>query len=139
MTRFACTSLPLLPRRALLGALGALALAPLAARASDGPRVGDLVDAEGRATPAALALAGRTVTLRGYLDLAPDARGLVLTELPSGPCGLCGLSHDAGAALPIAVAGPAPALAVQQIVAVSGRLAVEQDGTPRLVGAAVTA
>lgn len=139
MSRFACTPLAPLPRRTLLAALGAIALAPLAARAADEPRVADLIDTAGRATEAARALAGRDVTLRGYLDLGPGGRGLVLTEMPSGPCGLCGLSHGAGAALPVEVAGPVPALAAQQIVAVSGRLAVENDGAVRLTGAAVTA
>ncbi len=139
MSRFACTPLAPLPRRTLLAALGVMALAPLAARAADGPRVTDLIDATGQATEAARALAGRTVTLRGYLDLASGGRSLVLTEMPSGPCGLCGLSHDAGAALLVDVAGPIPALAAQQIVAVSGRLAVGNDGTVRLTSAVVAA
>jgi hypothetical protein len=79
------------------------------------------------------------VTLRGYLDLAPGGRGLVLTEMPSGPCGLCGLSHDSGAALPVEVVGPVPALAAQQLVAVSGQLAVDNDGAVRLTSAALAA
>ena len=139
MSRFACTPLAPLPRRTFLAALTAAALAPLAARAADGPRVTNLVDAAGQATEAARALAGRTVTLRGYLDLAPGARSLVLTETPSGPCGLCGLSHDAGPALLVDVAGPVPALAAQQIVAVSGRLDIANDGAVRLTRAAVAA
>jgi hypothetical protein len=77
------------------------------------------------------------VTLRGYLDLAPDVRSLALTETPSGPCGLCGLSHNAGPALLVDVAGPVPALAAQQLVAVSGRLDVANDGAVRLTSAAV--
>jgi hypothetical protein len=139
MSRFACTPLSPLPRRTFLSALGAMALAPLAARASDGPRVADLVDAAGRATEAARALAGRTVTLRGYLDLAPGARSLALTEAPAGPCGLCGLSHDAGPALLVDVAGPVPAIAAQQIVAVSGRLDIANDGAVCLTSVAVAA
>ena len=139
MSRFACTPLAPLPRRTFLAALGAAALAPLAARAADEPRVTDLVDATGRATDAARALAGRTITLRGYLDLAPDVRSLALTETPSGPCGLCGLSHNAGPALLVDVAGPVPALAAQQLVAVSGRLDVANDGAVRLTNAAVAA
>ena len=139
MSRFACTPLAPLPRRTFLAALGAAALAPLAAQAADEPRVSDLVDATGQATEAARALAGRTITLRGYLDLAPDLRSLALTETPSGPCGLCGLSHDAGPALLVDVAGPVPALAAQQIVAVSGRLDVANDGAVRLTNAAVAA
>lgn len=139
MSRFACTPLAPLPRRTFLAALSAAALAPLAAQAADGPRVTDLINTTGQATEAARALAGRTVTLRGYLDLAPGARSLVLTETPPGPCGLCGLSHDAGPALLVDVAGPIPALAAQQIVAVSGRLDVANDGAVRLTSAAVAA
>ncbi len=142
MSRFACTPLPslsALPRRTLLAAMGAIALAPLQARAAGEPRVADLLDASGRATAAARDLAGRTVTLRGYLDLAPDARALVLTELPAGPCGLCGVPHEAGPALRVEVEGPLPALAPGQMVALSGRLAVGNDGTVRLAGAAVAA
>ena len=139
MSRFACTPLPPLARRTFLAALGAAALAPLATQAADGPRVTDLIDATGQATEASGALAGRNVTLRGYLDLAPGVRSLVLTETPSGPCGLCGLSHDAGPALLVDVAGPVPALAAQQIVAVSGRLDIANDGAVRLTNAAVTA
>jgi hypothetical protein len=139
MSRFACTPLAPLPRRTFLAALGAAALAPLAARAADEPRVSDLVDATGQATEAARALAGRTITLRGYLDLAADVRSLALTETPSGPCGLCGLSHNAGPALLVDVAGPVPAFAAQQIVAVSGRLDVANDGAVRLTNAAVAA
>lgn len=139
MSRFACTPLAPLPRRTFLAALSAAALAPLAARAADGPRVTDLVDAAGQATEAARALAGRTVTLRGYLDLAPGARSLILTETPSGPCGLCGLSHDAGPALLVDVAGSVPALAAQQIVAVSGQLDIATNGAVRLTRAAVAA
>ena len=138
MSRFACTPLAPLPRRTFLAALGAAALAPLAARAADGRRVADLVDTAGQATEAARALAGQTVTLRGYLDLAPGARSLVLTETPSGPCGLCGLSHDAGPALLVDVAGSIPAIAAQQMVAVSGQLAIANDGAVRLTSAAVS-
>jgi hypothetical protein len=137
MSRFACTALPLLPRRTILAALGAVALAPFAAQAADSPRITDLVDSAGSATDRARALAGRDVTLRGYLDLAPGARDLILTEMPSGPCGLCGVSHDAGATLLINVDGPVPALAAQQMVVVSGRLEIAGDGTVRLVRAAV--
>jgi len=77
--------------------------------------------------------------LGGHRVLKADVRSLALTETPSGPCGLCGLSHNAGPALLVDVAGPVPALAAQQIVAVSGRLDIANDGAVRLTDAAVAA
>jgi len=139
MSRFTCTPLAPLPRRTVLVAIGAMALAPLAARAADAPRVTDLIDAAGRSTEAARALAGQDVTLRGYLDLAPDARDLILTEMPAGPCGLCGLSHEAGAAMPVDFDGAVPTLTTQQMVSVSGRLTVGSDGDVRLTHAVIAA
>ena len=139
MSRFTCTPLAPLPRRTVLAAIGAMALAPLAARAADAPRVTGLIDAAGRSTEVARALAGQNVTLRGYLDLAPGARDLILTEMPAGACGLCGLSHDAGAAMQIEFDGPFPTLTAQEMVSVSGRLTVGSGGDVRLTRAVITA
>ncbi len=139
MSRFTCTPLAPLPRRTFLATIGAMVLAPLAARAAEGPRVTNLINAAGRSTEAARALAGQTVTLRGYLDLAPGARGLILTEVLSGPCGLCGLSHEVGAAMPIDFDGSVPTLTAQEMVSVSGRLTVGPGDEVRLTRAVITA
>jgi hypothetical protein len=141
MPRFACTPVsPAVPRRSVLAALGALALLPSSALAEGELRIGDLVDARGLATERARAIAGRSLTLRGYLDLAPTGpASLILTDMPSGPCQLCGATHDILGGVLIEPTGPSPAIAALQIVAVTGELALGARGDLRLANARIRA
>jgi len=141
MPRFVCTPVsPTLQRRSVLAALGALALAPLSARAEGEWRIGDLVDAGGLATERARELVGRTVTLRGYLDLAPgEPAALILTDLPSGPCQICGATHDVLSGVLVEPAGATPTIAALQTVAVSGEVALGARREVRLARARILA
>jgi hypothetical protein len=124
-------------RRQLLAGVAALAaFVPFAAR-GEMLRLGDLVDGAGAALPRGRALAGTTVTLRGYL--APiatrDGIGYALSEGPAGPCPLCGELHDPGATLRVeAVPGAALPTSLLQVVTATGRLEID-GGVARLSGA----
>lgn len=141
MPRFVCTPIsPTVARRSVLAALGALALAPVSARAEGGLRVGDLVDAGGLATERASALIGSSVTLRGYLDLAPTGpASLILTDMPSGPCQLCGVTHELLGGVLVEPAGARPTIAALQTVEVAGELALGARGEVRLAAARILA
>ena len=141
MPRFACTPVPpAVPRRLVLAGLGALALLPSPARAEGALRIGDLVDAGGFATERARTLAGRSLTLRGYLDIAPAGpAALILTDMPSGPCQLCGATHDIPGGVLVEPAGATPAIGALQIVEVAGELALGPRGEVRLAAARLRA
>ena len=139
MSRFTCTS-PAILRRSLLAGIGALALAPLGGHAAERLRIPDLIDADGIATERGRALVGTAVSLRGYVGVAttPGPDALMLTDVPSGPCQLCGAVHgSAGVLLALGVSPPdVPAL---QLVEVEGEIALGPGGEVRLVGARVAA
>jgi hypothetical protein len=139
-----CTGWPIrIDRRSvMLGAAAMATLLPFAgARAAGGIRIAELVGDDGLATARARALAGTTVTLRGYLDpvLRPGATERTLTESPQVPCQLCGVVHGLDQGLPVVTAAAADALSMEQLVAVTGRLEiVAADRAPvRIVGASV--
>lgn len=123
-------------RQVLFGAAALAALVPIAAR-GDTLRLGELVDAGGAALPRGRALAGATVTLRGYLSpvAAGNGIGYALSESPAGPCQLCGELHDPGATVAVEPApGAAMPASILQVVTVTGRIEVG-GGTVRLCDA----
>jgi hypothetical protein len=129
-------------RTAMIGAAAMATLLPFAgARANGGIRIADLVSDDGLATARAKALAGTTVTLRGYLDpvLLPGATERTLTESPQVPCQLCGIVHGLDQGLPIVTAAAADAISMEQLVEITGRLEiVAADRAPvRVVAASV--
>lgn len=139
MSRFACTS-PAILRRSLVAGIGAFALAPLAGTAAERLRIADLVDADGAATGRARALVGAAVTLRGYVGVAtsPGPDVLMLTDVPSGPCQLCGAVHDsAGVLLALPIGAPEPP--ALQLVEARGEIALGAHGEVRLIGARIAA
>jgi hypothetical protein len=124
-----CTGWPMrIGRRSvMLGAAAMAALLPVAgARAAGDLRVADLVGEDGAATARARALAGTTITLRGYLDpvLRAGALQRTLTESPQVPCQLCGVVHGLDQGLPVVTAAAADAISMEQLVAITGRLEV---------------
>ena len=141
MPRFTCTPVsPKIARRSVIAAFGALALAPITVRAGSPLRINDLVDNTGLASERARALVGRSVALRGYLGLAPvGSSSLLLTELPSGPCQLCGAIHDAPSGVLVDPAGALPNIAALQVVEVTGQLELGARGEVRLVSAQILA
>jgi hypothetical protein len=139
-----CTGWPVrIDRRSVMfGAAALAALLPLAgARAAGGLRIADLVGDDGLATARAKALAGTTVTLRGYLDpvLRAGATERTLTESPQVPCQLCGVVHGLAQGMPIVTAAAADQISMEQLVGITGRLEiVAADRAPvRIVGASV--
>ncbi len=140
MSRFVCTSMPTITRRSvLLAASAVLTLASGPADAADELQLADLVDSAGVPTARARSLSQQAVTLRGYLDVAPSGPGLLLTEMPAGPCGLCGLGHDAGRGIAVDLVDAPPATAQQQSIGITGNLTLGTDGQVRLVRARVVA
>ncbi|HEY5607078.1 MAG TPA: hypothetical protein VIM38_01940 [Alphaproteobacteria bacterium] len=138
-----CTGWPIrIDRRtAIIGAAAMATLLPFAgAHAGGGIRVADLIGDDGLATARAKALAGTSITLRGYLDpvLLPGATERTLTDSPQVPCQLCGIVHGLDQGLPVVTAAAADAISMEQLVAITGRLEVASDRAPvRIVGASV--
>ena len=123
-------------RHVLTGVAALIALVP-AGRAKADHRVSDLVGDDGMALPRARDLVGQVVRLRGYISQGAEAGpDYLLTESPNAPCQLCGLTHDASAALRVQPAESEVSASAVQVVEVTGR--IEQQGDSlRLIDARI--
>ncbi|MDB5532629.1 MAG: hypothetical protein JWO28_944 [Hyphomicrobiales bacterium] len=133
--------LPVARRDILLGmaALAALVLVPFRARAAEQTKqalgkIADLVDADGNASPWAVANSGAKVTVRGYFAPNLVETKFDLYEAPAAPCQLCGMIHDAGANIEVEARVPADAN-MMKMIEVAGRIEAAPDRAPRIIAA----
>jgi len=128
------SSLPVARRDVLLGMAALAALVPVRARAEGPAKIADLVDADGRASPWAVANSGTKVVLRGYFAPALEDVKFDLYETPAAPCQLCGMIHDAGASIEVEARVPADA-SMMKMIEVAGRIDAAPDRAPRIIAA----
>ncbi|MDF2116709.1 hypothetical protein PY365_14075 [Roseiarcaceae bacterium H3SJ34-1] len=133
--RCEAVNLPVARRNILLGMATLAALVPIRARAADGQaKIADLVDADGNASPWAVANSGAKIVLRGYFAPALTDVKFDLYEAPAAPCQLCGMIHDAGANIEVEARVPADAN-MMKMIEVAGRIEAAVDRAPRIIAA----
>lgn len=132
------SSPPVARRDILLGMAALAALVPVRARAAgqanQAAKIADLVAADGRASPWAVANSGANIVLRGYFAPALTEVKFDLYEAPAAPCQLCGMVHDAGANIEVEARMPADGN-MMKMIEVTGRIDAEPDRAPRIIAA----
>jgi hypothetical protein len=132
--RCEAVSLPVARRDILLGMAALAALIPVRARAGEQAKIADLFDADGRASPWAVANSGAKIVVRGYFAPNLVETKFDLYEAPAAPCQLCGMIHDAGANIEVEARVPADAN-MMKMIEVAGRIEAAPDRAPRIIAA----